>query len=279
MHKAVPDTYLSLKKRILVCMHSLDKLSKTWLVAKMSYDLFVCIIEQVGFEDCLEEVRRNEKREIGGNEDIGSEPGKCTMKDGLTLAPPISPKASRPILTPALLDHMDAALKSLSLSENTHPSMGSPGVINSTLLSQPLQPPGLTDEEQSLSYQSVRSAQRSPSISIFISSLLEENFPTHKNLGEPPNTNTHQGFHELSSFPIELMENIQPHQLFPEDPAYNIWMPEYSSEIRNQYPNLATETSSWNMYNEDLQFQMPQDLQEESPVLEVSRHQLWSLSG
>ena len=146
LHIAMPATDVATQCRIRICIACLEKISKVWLVAKMTQNLFEYILSEKGLGDFLEDgpgETHNKTRHLLGKRSHSLVQRKI---DGVgagssqTSGEPLRPQS--PVLTPALLAHLFAALKSgtsSGSSENGDSPKSDPQGNNIACNSQPPQ--------------------------------------------------------------------------------------------------------------------------------------------
>jgi hypothetical protein len=127
-HLHIQTEVTAQRQSILICMDALERVSGIWLVGKMVHDLFESILAIDGFDRYLKEnPSQSPNRPLPYNK---SSPKKVEFIDGSTpdLQPPEKGIKSLS-LTPSLIAHMDAALKSAASpnkpSSNGRTSKGS----------------------------------------------------------------------------------------------------------------------------------------------------------
>ncbi|KAL3417126.1 fungal specific transcription factor domain-containing protein [Phlyctema vagabunda] len=205
MHTAAPETYVSLQKRLWVCMHALRKISNVWLVAKMAHKLFEQIISTAGFEDCLRgpsnEVHKKRRAHSSSVQGENSDStGSSTQRESGTS----TPKAWEPALTPALLESMDAALKSLSISENPHRAL--------------------------------------PGMSFNVTTMGPRPLNTH-HFNESTRSSTDPKTPESQDY-SHLMATLQPHEIFSKNLPWNVPVAQPSSDSSSMSPTASPPTLS-----------------------------------
>ena len=113
LHTLEPAAALFQRKRVMICMDALERVAEIWLVAKMVHDLFEAILVSSGFENCLPR-HENQKNLDGIPIRSRKFAGRKEYGPSLAPSPTSGSESSNKILplTPGLLDHLDAALKS-----------------------------------------------------------------------------------------------------------------------------------------------------------------------
>ena len=108
LHTAMPAEVIAQRKSILLCMDALERVSELWLVGKMVRDLFETVLAFDGFDFRLKQNDNNQKL-TGMEFDLED----LNVADGSTPSSQNSDKSLKFLpLTPSLVAHMDAALKS-----------------------------------------------------------------------------------------------------------------------------------------------------------------------
>jgi len=112
LNMAKPTIDAVTQKQVQICIACLERISKVWLVARMIQNLYEFILTEKGFGDCLQDGPRkiHDRSEplIQKSHEGARHKKNSMMKDS-------SEKSSKPLesqLTPSLLAHMFAALKS-----------------------------------------------------------------------------------------------------------------------------------------------------------------------
>jgi len=110
LHTAMPNELIAQQKSIVVCMRALERVSKFWLVGKMVHDLFVAILVFDGFDHCLKNNDHDQNHNLPG---MISSQKELNFDCSPTTGSEVSEKSIKHLpLTPSLVAHMDAALKS-----------------------------------------------------------------------------------------------------------------------------------------------------------------------
>jgi hypothetical protein len=115
LHIAMPAEVEAQRKSVLVCMDVLERLSELWLVGKMVHDLFERVLAFDGFDLRL----KANQRII----DMESHLKGLAVNDRCTSGSRRSETVYKSLpLTPSLVAHMDAALKSATTPNPAEPS-------------------------------------------------------------------------------------------------------------------------------------------------------------
>lgn len=110
---------------IMICMNALESVSRIWLVGKMVHDLFEAILALDGFDRFL-----NEDTSPNGYSKLQSASKEDRLNSKYAVDLEASEKGIKSLsLTPALIAHMDAALK--SASPPTKPAKNGNGSLQS----------------------------------------------------------------------------------------------------------------------------------------------------
>jgi hypothetical protein len=111
LHTALPAGVMAQRESIILCMDALESVSELWLVGKMVRDLFETVLAFDGFDLRLKhKYDKDSNQKLTGME---SDLESLNVDDGSTPESPTSDKSFKFLpLTPSLVAHMDAALKS-----------------------------------------------------------------------------------------------------------------------------------------------------------------------
>jgi hypothetical protein len=105
-------------------MVALERVSEIWLVAKMVHDLFEAILVSSGFDNCLPKASAHERlKKLDSSRSRQFAVGK--VPDLSVDSSPTSAKESPNktlTLTPGLIDHLNAALKSATIGSRSESS-------------------------------------------------------------------------------------------------------------------------------------------------------------
>jgi hypothetical protein len=144
LHTAMPSEVTAQREGILHCMDALERLSELWLVGKMVRDLFATVLAFDGFDFRVKHTSPDDNNQkLTGM--MESDLEGLNVTDGSTPDPQNADKSLRALpLTPSLVAHMDAALKSATTQFHSGRLSVSRSASESVLL------PGTTDyiEEQ-----------------------------------------------------------------------------------------------------------------------------------
>lgn len=154
LHVAMPTTDVVTQNRIRICIACLEEISKVWLVAKMIQNLYEFVISEKGFGDFLKDgpgkIHSNSRLPI----DQRSHDSTRQKNDGVVKESQDKPRkrleSQSRALTPALLAHLFAALKSGTSSSSPEDSdsvKDSLDVNNNTRYQQPSYLAGITSAE------------------------------------------------------------------------------------------------------------------------------------
>jgi hypothetical protein len=111
LHTAMPAEVMAQRKSILTCMEALERVSEIWLVGKMVHDLFEAVLAFDGFYHRLEEKSAHDKS--NNLPSVRSRGEEFEFNESSSPEPQESGKPTKSLtLTPALIAHMNAALKS-----------------------------------------------------------------------------------------------------------------------------------------------------------------------
>jgi hypothetical protein len=111
LHTAMPAEVMAQRKSILTCMEALERVSEIWLVGKMVHDLFEAVLAFDGVYHRLEKKPAHDKN--NNVPSIRSRARELEFNESSSPEPQESGKAIKSLtLTPALIAHMNAALKS-----------------------------------------------------------------------------------------------------------------------------------------------------------------------
>jgi hypothetical protein len=132
LHTAMPSEVLAQRESILLCMDALERVSELWLVGKMVRDLFEKVLAFDGFDFRLTHTSSHgSTQKLKGTE---SELDELNTTDGSTPESLGSDKSLKLLpLTPSLVAHMDAALKSAAtpsqFEQPSNPRSTSEGIL------------------------------------------------------------------------------------------------------------------------------------------------------
>ena len=124
LHTAMPADVNAQRRSILACMDALERLSELWLVGKMVHDLFETVLAFDGIDLSLKQKFGNDRHQKLTGMEFDLE--ELTVDESSTPESQTSEKVFKSLpLTPSLVAHMDAALKSAATPSKAGPFLNS----------------------------------------------------------------------------------------------------------------------------------------------------------